>query len=162
MVVMVNNPPCTSTPEHRAPEGGPVRFQLSRAKGWKMPENTAAVDRRTRFGNPFLCTRPYGCPHSPDYDHGRGEDGSPEMTCCVDTFRLWVEQGLRGEESRLIGRGGGICAALMAASGNARRTKLVESLHLLRGKNLACWCKLPEPGQPDVCHAAVLLELANK
>ena len=27
---------------------------------------------------------------------------------------------------------------------------------LLRGKNLACWCK---PGQP--CHADVLLELAN-
>lgn len=32
----------------------------------------------------------------------------------------------------------------------------------LRGKNLACWCPLPEPGQPDHCHAAVLLELANK
>jgi hypothetical protein len=28
---------------------------------------------------------------------------------------------------------------------------------LLRGKNLACWCK---PGTP--CHADVLLELANK
>jgi hypothetical protein len=26
----------------------------------------------------------------------------------------------------------------------------------LRGKNLACWCKLGEP-----CHADVLLELAN-
>lgn len=28
---------------------------------------------------------------------------------------------------------------------------------VLRGKNLACWCK---PGQP--CHADVLLEMANK
>lgn len=27
----------------------------------------------------------------------------------------------------------------------------------LRGKNLACWCKLGDP-----CHADVLLELANK
>jgi hypothetical protein len=31
----------------------------------------------------------------------------------------------------------------------------------LGGKNLACWCALPEPGDPDLCHAAVLLELAN-
>ncbi|MFG1364706.1 DUF4326 domain-containing protein [Xanthobacter versatilis] len=31
----------------------------------------------------------------------------------------------------------------------------------LRGKNLACWCPLPEPGEPDTCHAAVLLAIAN-
>lgn len=29
-------------------------------------------------------------------------------------------------------------------------------LRPLRGKNLACWCKLDAP-----CHAAILLELAN-
>lgn len=32
-----------------------------------------------------------------------------------------------------------------------------KCIELLRGKNLACWCK---PGEP--CHADVLLELANK
>ena len=31
----------------------------------------------------------------------------------------------------------------------------------LRGKDLACWCPLPAEGEPDVCHAAVLLDLAN-
>lgn len=31
----------------------------------------------------------------------------------------------------------------------------------LRGKNLACWCPLPEAYNHDECHAAVLLELAN-
>lgn len=32
----------------------------------------------------------------------------------------------------------------------------------LRGKNLACFCPLPtQPYEPDCCHAAVLLELAN-
>ena len=35
-------------------------------------------------------------------------------------------------------------------------------LETLRGKNLACWCKLPAEGEPDVCHAAVLIELANR
>lgn len=33
----------------------------------------------------------------------------------------------------------------------------------LRGKNLACWCPKPaHPYEPDCCHAAVLLEIANR
>lgn len=31
----------------------PVRIQLSRRKGWRMPPNTVKVDRSTRWGNPF-------------------------------------------------------------------------------------------------------------
>lgn len=31
----------------------------------------------------------------------------------------------------------------------------------LRGKNLACWCPKPDPYE-DCCHAAVLLEIANR
>lgn len=31
----------------------PVRIQLSRAKGWRMPPNTVKVDRSTRWGNPW-------------------------------------------------------------------------------------------------------------
>jgi len=31
----------------------------------------------------------------------------------------------------------------------------------LRGKNLACWCPKDDPYE-DCCHAAVLLEIANK
>lgn len=32
----------------------PVRVQLSRRKGWRMPENTVKVDRATRWGNPIV------------------------------------------------------------------------------------------------------------
>ncbi|MEW1990745.1 DUF4326 domain-containing protein [Microbacterium sp. NPDC078849] len=32
----------------------------------------------------------------------------------------------------------------------------------LAGKNLACWCPLPAPGEPDICHAAILLEIASQ
>ena len=32
----------------------PVRIQLSRAKGWRMPPNTVKVDRSTKWGNPFI------------------------------------------------------------------------------------------------------------
>jgi hypothetical protein len=31
----------------------------------------------------------------------------------------------------------------------------------LGGRDLACWCPLPAPGQPDHCHGAVLLAIAN-
>jgi hypothetical protein len=41
------------------------------------------------------------------------------------------------------------------------RRFIAEHVHELRGKNLACWCPLPAPGKPDLCHAAVLLELAK-
>lgn len=32
----------------------PLRIQLSRAKGWKMPPNTVKVDRTTKWGNVFV------------------------------------------------------------------------------------------------------------
>ena len=31
----------------------------------------------------------------------------------------------------------------------------------LGGLSLACWCPLPAEGEPDICHARVLMELAN-
>ena len=43
-----------------------------------------------------------------------------------------------------------------------RRKAVLEALPSLRGKNLACWCPLPERGEPDSCHAALLLELVNR
>lgn len=45
----------------------------------------------------------------------------------------------------------------------ARTTSGYELLarHTLRGCDLACWCPRPAPGEPDICHAAVLLEICN-
>ncbi len=31
----------------------PIRIQLSRKKGWRMPPNTVKVDRSTKWGNPW-------------------------------------------------------------------------------------------------------------
>lgn len=146
-----------------------IRLRLSRAKGFdlQLMSRTAnglparSVARPGPFGNPWSCQKPHGCPHLPTYNRGTDADGKPEMSCCVDTFREWVRQGLAGEESRLIGKGGGFLAGMMAQSGNIERTRLCKLLPELRGHNLACWCPLPEPGEPDHCHAAVLLELVN-
>jgi Domain of unknown function (DUF4326) len=43
-----------------------------------------------------------------------------------------------------------------------RRQAVLEALPSVCGKNLACWCRLPEHGESDNCHAALLLELANR
>ncbi|MBY0394556.1 MAG: DUF4326 domain-containing protein [Novosphingobium sp.] len=109
----------------------PIRVQLSRKKGWRMPPNTVSVARPTKWGDPhdwrdwreqwpFALAHPYGCEIDRD-------------TWCrnmaVDAF----EQDIRDGE-------------------------IVLPFEELRGKNLACWCKL---GGHKSCHADILLELAN-
>lgn len=40
-------------------------------------------------------------------------------------------------------------------------TDLLERAYRdLSGRDLACWCRLPEPGEPDLCHGVVLLAVA--
>jgi len=98
-----------------------------------MPANTVKVDRTTRFGNPFSIE-----------EYGRER--------AVALYRTWIT----GE----LGRGHLATRSLQGL--RARRADVIAALPSLRGKNLACWCPLPEIGKPDICHAAVLLELANR
>lgn len=110
----------------------PIRVQLSRKKGWRMPPNTVKVDRTSGWGNPykagdFIARGPYAGSTVRDVMHS------------VVLFREWALAALRGDGMD------GITA-----------DEAQDALSELRGKNLACWCK---PGEP--CHADVLLELAN-
>ena len=113
----------------------PQRIQLSRKKGWRMPENTVSVARPGLFGNPFT------------------HDDRAEA---VAAFRLYCRGGTQSFE---MGPG-----KLQFATGLHRNSLhwawpewlRTEGLPKLRGKNLACWCPLNQP-----CHADVLLELAN-
>lgn len=97
----------------------PIRVQLSRAKGWRMPPNTVKVDRTTMFGNRWKVGT-----HSNSL-------GRPVATVseAVEVYRAiaWVEPHM-----------------------------IAWVRERLRGKNLACWCRLDQP-----CHADVLLEIAN-
>ena len=110
----------------------PKRVQLSRKRGWRMPENTVKVDRTTKYGNPFVI----GEPAPRCYQRFHKGEVVENATQAVALFR----RALTYELSKST-------PAADAA------IDLVASLH---GKNLACWCKLGEP-----CHADVLLELAN-
>ena len=124
----------------------PVRVQLSRAKGWRMPANTVKVDRTTKWGNPFKVGEPY-------YNAETGETETCQTTeRAVELFREKVDRDLNApfamhtEDSVLIVSGG-------YGDEHYHRPTIRK---FLAGKNLACWCKLEAP-----CHADVLLELAN-
>lgn len=109
----------------------PIRVQLRRAKGWRMPPNTVKVDRTTKWGNPCVVGR-----------HGTRED-------CVRWFTLalggMIVLGHKDAD------GSWLADKLITYRKMAARDR-----RFLRGKNLACWCPLNAP-----CHADVLLELAN-
>ena len=117
----------------KAKTQAPRRLQLRRSKGWRLPANTVKVDRSTLFGNPLLAI-----------DHGSDR--------VVALFRAWI-----------TGRCTNVCVppgvrrALMR-----RRADMLRALPALGGKNLACWCRPPRRGEPDACHAAVLLTLVNR
>lgn len=116
---------------------GPVRLQLSRKKGFNLQEHSRSVNgleavnvaRPSIFGNPFTKRQALDV----------GYSGSNELL--VTAFRDWIGGGedyWRGVECGWA------------------RSRLLNNIEALRGKNLACWCKSDEP-----CHADVLLELAN-
>lgn len=115
-------PSCTVSGIAGIPNAGPVRVQLRRTKGWRMPENTVSVARPGIWGNPFsvlphlkigqrINMRYYAVPTAED---------------AVACFREML--GMDGETS----------------------TALRDRLPELRGKNLACWCPLDQPCHADV------------
>jgi len=110
----------------------PKRIQRKRTKGWRMPAGAVYVGRPTVFGNPFPWTGA----------RDAGYQGTEEQlrAFSVQVFREWLtanERYWHGQEEQ--------------------RQRLIEALPSLRGKDLACWCSLDQ-----ICHADVLLELANQ
>lgn len=119
----------------------PARIQRRRTKGWRAPEHSTYVGRPTRFGNPFrLIPAPHGGYVVVHTGSGAGvgtfATNIDARRYATDAYRVWITQPEQAEQLRLFRA-------------------------LLHGRDLTCWCPLPAPGQPDHCHAAVLLELAN-
>ena len=115
----------------------PRRIQLSRAKGWRMPPNTVKVSKPSPFGNPFSIAE------------AMEREGLSQFECrpiVVRYFRDWITNPTSDDACLESGFGGRLQA----------HTRIRKGLHILRGRDLACWCPLDQP-----CHADVLLELAN-
>ncbi|MFF1341092.1 DUF4326 domain-containing protein [Streptomyces sp. NPDC058290] len=118
----------------------PNRIQRKRTRGWRKPENAVIVSRPSRYGNPFTIQ-----------DAIEAEFSNPRRVVVVN-FAEWLRVGTAGgwyQEAYRLGRQ------------TLDRRVMLAGLADLRGRDLACTCPLPEPGQPDVCHGAVLLALAN-
>jgi hypothetical protein len=125
----------------------PIRIQRKRIKGWRMPENTISVTRPGKWGNPFKVV---GDMLYVDAGHRRK---------ILSKWVLYDDFGGHKQEDAVK-----IFKDLML---NLNSHKIEEPIYKkfrlmrdtirdLEGKNLACFCK-----EGEVCHADVLLELAN-
>lgn len=117
----------------------PKRIQRKRTKGWKMSEGAVYVGRPTKWGNPFDF-------RSEEYRAEAVKRGFYEEPKCFARALA-----VRDYESGIKAPVG-----LADLKTRGRFINIRDSLKLLRGKDLACWCSLE-----DACHADVLLELAN-
>jgi hypothetical protein len=135
----------------------PRRIRRERKRGWRLPEGAKIVDRTSRWGNPFKIgelvsdvtpyapTHPYDGHLEPGVYNVTGVDGEPR------TYRVWPVES-RSEAVDLF-------RVWVRYHNDAFPLERIQAD--LGGRDLACWCPLPAAGQPDICHAAVLLALAN-
>jgi hypothetical protein len=89
----------------------------------------------------------------------------PANTMKVDRTTMWGNpfvEGRDGDRAEVVARFGRLIAGDCASEAEqAWRARALAHRGELKGKNLACWCALPREGEPDTCHAAVLLRFAN-
>jgi hypothetical protein len=133
----------------------PIRVQLRRSKGWRMPENTVKVDRSTKWGNPYRVGQEGHFVFEKMTDAQlRAFDFTPRLETLPCCGRVVEVRPL--PPNRYVK----FSAPLTIGETLARYREWIEEgmldLTPLRGKNLACWCPIGSP-----CHADVLLELAN-
>lgn len=65
----------------------PTRIQRKRTKGWQMPEGAVAVDRSTKWGNPFIVNTRV----KPGSRSGAVYICVPTIADAVECYRLMLE-----------------------------------------------------------------------
>lgn len=126
----------------------PKRIQQKRSAGWRMPANTRSVARPSKYGNPFVVRL---CDGARCWEivelFGialRSDDYPDQFSTKQEAVRAAVE-----------------LYELHTGPMGSYELNVEQVRRDLRGKDLACWCPLPEPGETDWCHAAVLLRISN-
>jgi hypothetical protein len=118
----------------------PKRIQLSRRKGWRLPDYAVSVARPGRWGNPFTVAR-------------WGLDDA--LALFEDTARgIWNPLTLAGASNEDVDEAYRIAAMWTNRIGG--HPVEIARADLAR-RDLACWCRLDQR-----CHADVLLEIANE
>lgn len=111
----------------------PVRIKRERTRGWRKPEGAVIVSRPSRWGNPFTVQGAF--------DSGYAATDREARALCAAAFESCMR---RGELS-----------PWWFADGADRFRWMADHVSELAGRDLCCWC--PD----DLCHASVLLDLAN-
>jgi len=113
----------------------PVRIQRKRTLGWRMPANTVYVGRGSKWGNPFVV----------------GEAIKDQMNFAMFLWMGIPSNAWENNQPMTLDQ---------VMSSYRRFVPEYPSMYptwKLKGKNLACWCRLDQP-----CHADILLEVANR
>lgn len=120
----------------------PARIQRRRIAGWRAPEGAKYVGRGTPYGNPYRVVRD-GRLWIVRVDPADGVTGRTvgDYASQIEARKVAVEQ----------------FRAMFRTPGGAEQAEYFA--RMLHGRDLMCWCALPEPGETDWCHASVLLEL---
>ncbi len=127
----------------------PRRIRLFRTRGWHIADhsdNYAIVDRRSVYGNPWTIAGPVSGKWAVQHDAqpwpivAEFDTKDKAAAFAVEQYRCW----LTNDEF-----------AAQVPKLSLTRDWILEHLHELYGKDLACWC-----GESSPCHATVLLALA--
>ena len=157
----------------------PERIKLSRARGWRKPEGAIVVARPSKWGNPFrFGDKQYGLVrYGPKHQERFGREWDFEGRCSApgishhlwfaadDIVETYVRLATRAEAVELFrltifDPTEGMRMAYPSAGGHFAKFTVEDVRRELAGHDLCCWCPLPVPGEPDICHAAVLLSIA--
>jgi hypothetical protein len=123
----------------------PARIQRKRTAGWRAGA-AVIVDRSSRYGNPWRIIDDL-LVLAPDGTTERAATPDAARALASHHYKAWLDG--EGPDTWLVGRK------------TFSRTRVLSDLWRLRDRDLACTCPLPAPGQPDHCHAALLLAAAN-
>jgi hypothetical protein len=151
-----------TTPQHHKPR----RIQRRRTAGWRAEDHTTNplgvvyVGRGTRWGNPFIVGERYVsrtafhvAPFPAPADKPLGTTKHPAWS----PWPAWTEvvAEVRDREHAVE-----LFRAHIAYNDDVWDPEVIREE--LGGRDLMCWCPLPADGEPDHCHAAVLISLANQ
>ena len=134
------------------------RLRLSRAAGSRLPAGAIRVDRATIYGNPWRPGRPGALIVPAETDAPVSLelipfDGPMSAVEAVAAYRRWLSEGalLLPQQAHPIS----LDRATRAL--RIRRVLILDRLHQLHGRQLACWCAIGAP-----CHADVLIAIATE
>jgi hypothetical protein len=118
----------------------PQRIRRLRQKDWRKGD-AVIVDRTSSYGNPWKV----------------GEPGIPDRAAAASQFALGlalrriVAATAKDPDEALL---------LMRLGSNYPSDKQIRTE--LAGRDLACPCPIPDPGETDHCHARVLMDQAAR